>query len=58
MKVPNIEDLDEKLEDWAGINQCMHPEACRWEEEQSDYTAFEIRQGPHLHSELLTQNYC
>lgn len=35
MKAPNIEDLDEKLEDWAGINQCMAPEACRWEEEQN-----------------------
>lgn len=35
MKAPNIEDLDEKLEDWAGTNQCMPPEACRWEEEQS-----------------------
>lgn len=37
MKALYITHLDEKSEDWAGINQCMNPEACRWDEEQRVY---------------------
>lgn len=38
MKALYTEHLDEKSEDWAGINQHMNLGGCRWDEEQRVYS--------------------